>query len=99
MMGDPIRPRPKRAPRVERFEAAPELEVNVLQQVTPLLGVSLVSASETRQRGFVLCHCVLVQLVATAHTEGSRWREAFLTVRVKYNHLDPMISKSRIALY
>ena len=58
-----IEPGAERASPIKSAEAPPQGDVNLLQQVAPQIGITLVSASQPLQRGSIRLNRLLIELV------------------------------------
>ena len=81
----PVHPRPQRTPAVEPGKAPPQRDVDLLEEISPPVGVRLVGAREALQRAAVRVCEFGVQVARTlggwAIHSGSRRRGDFLTGR------------------
>lgn len=79
-MRNAIDPGSQGAAPVETFEAAPQGEVNFLEQVAPILGIGFVSPREPLERGTERGGGLAVKVLLTLlHIQGSHRRPDFLT--------------------
>jgi len=79
-----IDPGSQGAARIETFEAAPQGEVNFLEQVSPMLRIRFVSACEPIERGMERGGGLTVKIRLTLpHIQGSLRLLDFLTERVE----------------
>ena len=69
-MGDAIDPRPQRAAPVEAGEAAPQGEVDLLQQIAPSIGIRLVGPRQSLERRTVGGGGLLVHRVGITDPRG-----------------------------
>ena len=69
-MSDSIDPGPKRAPAVESSKAPPERDVNLLEEVTTLIGITLVRSCEPFERWTEGCGGVGIPLFERGRPAG-----------------------------
>jgi hypothetical protein len=89
MMRNTIDPGPHRAAAIVELKTPPQLQMNVLAQVTAFLRISLVGRREPLESRAEFLRRVVVQLVLarspcgnrliSSHTQGSRSEQKFLT--------------------
>src|SRR4051812_20304655 len=84
VVGNAIHPRPQRAIAGESLQAAPDGEMNVLEQIEPLVAIGFIRSRQPLQRRAVSASRFLVQNILRHQPQfpserGSRRREAFLT--------------------
>src|SRR4051812_23673929 len=94
---DAIYPRTQRAIAREPFEAAPDGEVNVLQEIAALVAIEFIRARQPLERRAEFAGSLLVQHILRRHQpkcpseRGSRRKAAFLTFARRsfstYRHL------------
>ncbi len=68
VMGDTVHPGSQRTSPVEMREAAPQLQMNVLEQIAARLRVRLIRAREPVERGTVALGHLSVQIILARHT-------------------------------
>src|SRR3954454_12537708 len=86
---DAIHPRAQRTITGEHFEAAPDGEVNILQEIAALVAIEFIRARQPLQRRAEFAGSLLVQRILRRHQpkcppkRGSRRSEAFLTFALR----------------
>jgi hypothetical protein len=69
-VSDPVHPSPQRAPAIESSEAPPERDVNILEQVATLVGITLVRARKPFERWTECSGSVRILLALTGRPAG-----------------------------
>ncbi len=69
-MSDPVYPCPQRAAAIESSEAPPECDVNILEKVATLVGITLVCARKPFERWAECSGGMRIQLVLTGRPTG-----------------------------
>jgi len=73
-----IRPGSQRTPPVEEFEAAPQSEMNFLNEIAALVPIGLISVGKPVEGRAERCRCFAIEVVL-AHTSDSRRRTGSVT--------------------
>ena len=78
-----IYPGAGRAIRAEAFEAPPQREMDLLQEVAPLVRIRLVATRQTAQSRAILCRGPFIQVILRPHMRGSLHSGNFLTAGIE----------------
>ena len=78
-----IYPGAERAIYAEAFEVPPEREMNLLQEVAPLVRIRLVATRQTVQSRGILCRGPFTQVILRPHMRGSLNSGNFLTAGIE----------------
>jgi hypothetical protein len=60
-MGDTVHPGPQAATSIKQIKTSPNSNVNLLQQITPAIGIGLIAPREPTERWPVCLDCFPVQ--------------------------------------